>query len=264
MENLFILTLPIIKSIALALVTLVVGLAIIKRFSKFLENRVKKSHIDNTLKPFISSVVSTILKVLLGISVVKILGIDTTSFVAVLASAGLAIGLAFQGTLSNFAGGVLLLTLRPFRVGDFIEANGYTGTVESIQVLYTNIITVDNKVVFVPNGSLSNASIINYSVKDTRRVDLKFGVGYDTDTNRVQEVLKEIVAEHALVLKDPEPFVRMSEHGDSAIVFTVRVWVKSSDYWTVHFDLIENVKNRFFEENISIPFPQMDVHLNKE
>lgn len=263
MENFFILVTPIIKGIALAIITLVVGLLIIKRFGNFLEKQVKKSHIDNTLKPFITSVVSTVLKVLLGISVVKILGVDTTSFVAVLASAGLAIGLAFQGTLANFAGGVLLLTLRPFKVGDYIEANGYAGTVESIQVLYTNIVTVDNKVVYVPNGSLSNASIINYSIKDTRRVDLSFGVGYETDTKRVQEVLKEVVQEHVLVLKTPEPFVRMSEHGDSAIVFVVRAWVNAGDYWTVYFDLIESVKNRFFEENISIPFPQMDVHLTK-
>jgi small conductance mechanosensitive channel len=263
MDNFIVIATPIIKSLALAILTLVIGLSVIKRFSKFLEKQIRKSHLDDTLKPFISSFVSTSLKVLLVISVVKILGIDTTSFVAVLASAGLAIGLAFQGTLSNFAGGVLLLTLRPFKVGDYIEANGYSGTVESIQVLYTNIVTVDNKVIYVPNGNLSNASIVNYSVKDTRRVDLKFGVGYESDTKCVQEVLKEIVAAHALVLKDPEPFVRMSEHGDSAIVFTVRIWVNAGDYWSVYFDLIENVKQRFTEEEISIPYPQMDVHISK-
>ncbi|MDD3298666.1 MAG: mechanosensitive ion channel, partial [Firmicutes bacterium] len=203
-----------------------------------------------------------VLKALLVVAIISILGIETTSFVALFGAAGLAVGLAFQGSLSNFAGGVLILVTKPFKVGDYIEANGHSGTVEAIQILYTDLVTVDNKVIRIPNGSLSNASITNYSEKDTRRVDFQFGAGYEADPAKVVRVLTDIVANHPQALKEPEPFVRMSEHGDSAVIYTVRVWVKAADYWTVHFDVIEKVKQRFDEEGLSIPYPQMDVHVN--
>lgn len=263
MNNFIILAIPVIKNIALAIITLIIGFIVIKWITKFVEKQMKKTHLDETLKPFIVSIINAVLKVLLAISVIRILGVDTTSFVAVIAAAGFAIGLAFQGTLSNFAGGILLLALRPFKVGDYIDANGYSGTVEAIQILYTHLKTPDNKLIYIPNGSLSNASIVNYSVKDTRRVDLKFGVGYENDIITVQKVINDVIMKHNLILPEPEPFVRLSEHGDSALVFTVRVWVKAQDYWTVHFDLIESIKNRFDEENISIPYPHMDVNLKQ-
>ncbi|HZK85132.1 MAG TPA: mechanosensitive ion channel domain-containing protein [Desulfosporosinus sp.] len=262
MNNLIAIALPIAKNITLATLTFVFGLITIRWITKRLEKYLGKLAIDTTLKPFVISIINVSLKVLLIISIIKVLGIDTTSFVAVIASAGFAVGLAFQGSLSNFSGGVLLLTVRPFKVGDYVEAAGYEGTVQAIQILYTELITVDNKVIFIPNGNLSNTSIINYTAKDTRRLDLKFSVGYEEDSNKVMNILKEILDNHSLVFKNPEPFVRMSEHGDSAIVFTVRVWVNTTDYWTIHFDILETVKNRFDKEKISIPYPQMDVHIN--
>ncbi|WP_218162438.1 mechanosensitive ion channel family protein [Alkalibacterium sp. 20] len=175
---------------------------------------------------------------MLVVSLIGILGIPTASFVAILGSFGLALGLAFQGSLSNLAGGVLLLTMRPFRVGDYIEGAGYGGTVKAIQILYTELITPDNKMVYIPNGDLSNSGIVNYSVHDTRRVDFTFGVGYEEDNQNVLKTLDGIVAKHILILKDPEPFIRLSKHGDSAVEYTVRVWTKTENYWAVHFDLI--------------------------
>lgn len=258
------LSMPVIKSVALAILAVLIGLKVIHWITKTVEKIIERSSLDTTLKPFIVSLVNALLKVLLVISIISILGIDTTSFVAVIAAAGFAVGLAFQGSLSNFAGGVLLLALRPFKVGDYIEASGFSGTVQAIQILYTELVTVDNKVIFIPNGSLSNASIVNYSVKSTRRVDFKFGVGHKADSHKVIEVLHGVVGNHALILKEPETFVRMSEHGESAIFFTVRVWVNAQDYWTVYFDIIETVKRRFDEESISIPYPQMDVHLKQQ
>lgn len=254
---------PFVRSLALALIVLIVGLFVIRRITQMFSKQIDRSKLDSTLKPFLVSLANAILKILLVLSVISILGIDTTSFVAVLAAAGFAIGLAFQGSLSNFAGGILLLIFRPFKVGDFVEAGGFSGSVEAINILTTTLTTPDNKVVYVPNGTLSNTSIVNYSVKETRRVDWKFGVGYDDDQDKVKEILRDIVLSHPLVLKEPDPFVRMSEHGDSAVVFTVRVWVNSGDFFTVMFDVIEEVKRRFDKENISIPYPQMDIHMEK-
>ncbi len=262
MLDLLTIALPVIKSIVFAIVVLIVGLILIKWITKFIGKLIDKKGLDATLKPFVKSTVSALLKVLLIVAIIGILGIDTTSFVALFGAVGLAIGLAFQGSLANFAGGVLIIITRPFKVGDFIEAAGQTGTVEAVQILYTDIITLDNKVIRIPNGSLSNASIVNYSEKETRRVDLEFGAGYDADYKKVISVLSDVAADHPLVLEEPEPFVRMSAHGDSAVMYAVRVWVKSADYWTVHFDIIEKVKERFDAEKITIPYPQMDVHVN--
>lgn len=264
MVDLVNIALPIVKSILFAIVVLIVGLLIIKWVTKLVGKILDNKHVDVTLKPFIKSIISVILKLLLVVAIIGILGIETTSFVALFGSAGLAIGLAFQGSLSNFAGGVLLLVTKPFKVGDYIESAGQSGTVEAIDLLYTDLVTVDNKVIRIPNGSLSNTSIINYSEKATRRVDLNFSAAYEADTTQVIRVINEVVANHQKTLKNPEPFIRMSEHGDSAIVYTVRVWVNSADYWDVHFDIIEKVKQRFDEEKISIPYPQMAVHVENK
>ncbi len=252
------------KPIALAIVTLLVGLALIKGGVKLLSRQLFKSKLDESLKPFIISAVSVGLKLLLVVSVVGILGIPTASFVAILGSFGLALGLAFQGSLSNLAGGVLLLTMRPFKVGDYIEGAGYSGTVKAIQILYTELVTPDNKMIYIPNGNLSNSGIVNYSVNDTRRVDFTFGVGYEVDNHHVLQTLERIILAHPLILIDPEPFMRLSGHGDSAVDYTVRVWTKAEDYWTVHFDLMEKVKTTFDDEKISIPYPQMDIHAIKD
>lgn len=246
--------------IILAIVTLIVGLALIRVFVRLLKNQIEKSKLDESLKPFLVSVLSVGMKILLVVSVIGILGIPVASFVAILGAAGLAVGLAFQGALSNLAGGVLLLTMRPFKVGDYIEGGGYSGTVKAIQILYTELITPDNKMIYVPNGVLSNAGIVNYSVHDTRRVDFTFGVGYEADNQLVLTTLKEIVTNHEAVLQDPEPFIRLSAHGDSAVEYVARVWVKSEDYWTVHYDVLEQVKTTFDDVGISIPYPQMDIH----
>jgi small conductance mechanosensitive channel len=256
--------LPIIKNITLAIIVLIVGSIVIKSITNMIGSRIERSKTDDTLKPFLISLIGAILKILLIVSIVTILGVDTTSFVAIIAAAGFAIGLAFQGSLANFAGGILLLSLRPFKIGDYIEGGGFSGTVKGIQILYTELITPDNKVIFIPNGLLSNSGIVNYSVKDTRRVDFKFGTGYEADTKHVLATLNDIVQRNSLVLQDPEPFIRLSEHGDSAVFYTVRVWVSSENYWTVHFDILEEVKKRFDEEKISIPYPQMDVHVNQK
>lgn len=252
------------KPIALAIVTLLVGLALIKGGVKLLSRQLFKSKLDESLKPFIISAVSVGLKLLLVVSVVGILGIPTASFVAILGSFGLALGLAFQGSLSNLAGGVLLLTMRPFKVGDYIEGAGYSGTVKAIQILYTELVTPDNKMIYIPNGNLSNSGIVNYSVNDTRRVDFTFGVVYEVDNHHVLQTLERIILAHPLILIDPEPFMRLSGHGDSAVDYTVRVWTKAEDYWTVHFDLMEKVKTTFDDEKISIPYPQMDIHAIKD
>jgi|LSQX01.3.fsa_nt_gb small conductance mechanosensitive channel len=252
---------PAIKSLALAIIVLIVGLFAIKWGIKKLKVVVYKSKIDSSLKPFVVSLADAALKIFLVISVIGILGVQTSSFVAVLASAGLAIGLAFQGSLSNFAGGVLILTSKPFGVGNYIEANGYAGTVESIKILYTELVTPDNKVIFIPNGNLANSSIVNYSMKETRRVDLKFYVSYNENNSEVISTIKSVIEEQPLVLKDPEPFVRMSEHGERAVVYTVRAWVKSKDYWEVYFNITEEVKRNFDDKDIEIPYPQIDVHM---
>ncbi|HZJ69081.1 MAG TPA: mechanosensitive ion channel domain-containing protein [Candidatus Eisenbacteria bacterium] len=264
MENILETTvIPIVKTLTLAIIVLIAGIIVIKKVLKFTKTQINKSDIDETLKPFLLSLMKWTLYILLTISVISILGVPVSSLIAVLASAGFAIGLAFQGSLSNFAGGVLLLLIRPIRVGDYIDASGHSGTVEAVDILNTTLRTVDNRVIYIPNGDLSNSSITNYSIKDTRRVDLVFGVAYEEDSEAVKNVLTDIIYSHPLVLKDPEPFIRMSGHGDSAIEFTIRAWTKAENYWDVHFDLHEMVKKRFDKEGISIPYPQIDLHMAK-
>ncbi len=248
--------------VLLAIVTLIIGLWIIKIISNLVENVLEGRKIDKSLRQFLIALVSVLLKVILFVSVIGMLGIETTSFVAVLAAAGFAVGLALQGSLSNFAGGVLILLIKPFKVGDFIEAQGYSGSVKKIEIFNTTLTTGDNKTIIIPNGDLSNGSIVNYSTQDTRRVDFVFGIGYDDDIKKTKAVLEKIVKEESRVLKDKDVLIAIGELADSSVNFRVRVWVKSSDYWGVYYDTIEKVKLKFDEEGISFPFPQMEIHKN--
>lgn len=249
--------------LVIGLIILSIGWKLIGRVIKLMNSLMEKKNIDRTLQSFLDSFVSIFLKIVLVIYVIGYVGGEATSIAAILASAGLAVGLALQGSLSNFAGGVIILFIRPFNVGDYIEGAGQSGLVEKIGIFYTHMLSADNKQILVPNGNLSNGTVVNYSAKDTRRVDLTFGVGYEEDVIRVKRVLEEIIAKEPLALKDPAPFVALSEHAASSVNFVVRVWCKTSDYWTVHFNLLEQVKIRFDEEKISIPYPQMDLHIQK-
>ncbi len=247
-----------------ALLVLIIGLQVVKQLKKRLVVFMDKAEIDENLKPFLSALLNVGLKVLLGLTVVAILGIDISMFMALLASVGFAIGLAFQGSLANFAGGVLLLITRPFQVDDMIETGGTLGMVKGIKILYTEIHTFDNKVIFIPNGNLANSAITNYTRNNTRRVDFQFGVGYDSDMQQVKELLRKVVEQHELVFEEPEPFIRMWEHGDNALIFFVRVWCNTDDYWTIYYDVVEEVKEAFDQAGINIPYPQMDVHLKNK
>lgn len=243
-----------------ALVVLVVGLKLIKWAKKRLKSAKRLGKIDEGVRSFLVSFTGIALYTALLITVAMMLGIPTTSFLAGVASLGVAVGLALQGALSNFAGGLMILLFKPFRVGDYIVTDNASGTVSAITVVYTVLKTPDNKVITVPNGTLTNTVVENYSAVDTRRVDLSFGVSYDSDVENVKALLLSVVSKNEKVLADPEPFARLSEHGESALVFSVRAWCRTEDYWDVKFDLTEAVKKAFDENGISIPYPQIDVH----
>ena len=246
------------------LLLLWIGWKLVKKVVNIMSRTLEKRNVDATVASFLDTFIEVVLKGIVIYIFLDYVGVKTTGIAALLASAGVAIGLALQGSLSNFAGGVIILLIRPFNVGDYIEGAGHTGTIEKIGMFYTHMTTVDNKLILVPNGNLANGSIVNYSAKELRRVDLTFGVGYEQDVLKVKRVLSNIVDAHDLILKTPEPFIALSAHGDSAVNFVVRVWVNNSDYWKVHFDLLEAVKVKFDEEKISIPYPQMDLHIKKE
>ena len=252
-----------VPTVLLAIVVLVVGLWLIKRVVKLLAKTLEKRETETTLSGFLCSLVSVLLKALLLISIALMVGIETTSFIAILGAAGLAVGLALQGSLSNFAGGVLVLLFKPYRVGDVIEAQGVSGKVADIQIFNTILKTPDNKVVVIPNGAISNDVITNYSVEATRRVDFVFGIGYEDDIPHAKQVLIDLVDAEERALRDPAPLVVVSELADSSVNFTVRVWVNAADYWGVYFDLMERVKMAFDSEGLPIPFPQADVHLHQ-
>ena len=245
----------------LAIVTLFIGLWVIKFLSKLLRKAFRKSKVDASLIPFLLSMITIGLKVLLIISVAGMIGIQMTSFIAILGAAGLAVGLALSGTLQNFAGGVMLIFFKPFKVGDFIEAQGHSGIVSEIQIFNTIMKTVDNKKIIIPNGGLSTSSIINYSSESTRRVDITFGIGYEDDIDKAKGILQGIIDGNDLINNEPEPFIGVIELGDSSVNLVVRIWTKTSDYWNVYFYMQETVKKTFDKEGISIPFPQTDVHL---
>ncbi|MDG1476168.1 MAG: mechanosensitive ion channel [Vicingaceae bacterium] len=247
-----------------AIIVWIIGGIVIKAITKGFERILNKRDIDASLKPFLKGIVGALLKVMLVISVLGMLGIEMTSFVAILGAAGLAVGMALSGTLQNFAGGVMILIFKPFKNGDFLEAQGHIGTVSEIQIFNTILKTLDNKTIIIPNGGLANGSMTNYSTEEKRRVDWTFGIGYGDKTDDAKTVLLDLMKEDSRILTDPaEPFVAVSELGDSSVNFAVRAWVNADDYWGVFFDMNEKVYNTFDKKGLNIPYPQMDVHVHK-
>ncbi len=249
--------------VVLALVVLVVGLWVINRIASMLGKVMKKKDVDSSLIPFLRSLVGIGLKAMLLISVASMVGIETTSFVALIGAAGLAVGLALQGTLANFAGGVLILIFKPYRVGDLIEAQGHVGWVKEIQIFVTIITTPDTRTVIIPNGVISNGDITNNSTLGKMRVDLVMGISYESNIKHAREALMKVMNDHPKVLKDPAPFVGVVELGDSSVNLAVRPHCTAEDYWDVYFDVYEAGKEALDAANITIPFPQLDVHMPK-
>lgn len=247
----------------LAILTLLIGLWVIKHMVKLAEKGMTRGKTDSTLAPFVTSLVGWSLKILLFLSVASMVGIETTSFIAIFSAATLAVGLALQGSLSNFAGGVILLIFKPYKVGDLIEAEGHLGVVKTIQIFNTVMINPQNKTIIVPNGAVAGSSIINYTSEGKLRVDLSAGIAYDADIRKAKDVLMAVLENDPKVLKDPAPFVGVSEMADSSVNFAVRPWANVADYWDVYFGINEKMKYALDEAGISIPFPQMDVHLDK-
>lgn len=244
-----------------AIVIFYAGRWVINIVMRGLRTVLQKQQIDKTLETFVCNLVRIVLLVFVIVAAISALGIQTTSFIAVLGAAGLAVGLALQGSLSNFASGVLIVLFRPYKVGDFVEAAGISGSVEEVQILTTVLKTGDNKRVIVPNSQIMDSIITNYSANDTRRVDMVIGVSYSDDPDKVRQTLKELVAAEDRILDEPACTIAVSELGDSSVNFVVRPWVATADYWGVMFDMTEAVKKRFDEEGISFPFPQRDVHV---
>lgn len=251
--------------IALAILIFVVGRMVVKGIVKIVRKLLGRTgKMDEMLINFVASIINAVLLLFVIIASLDQLGVDTTSLVALIGAAGLAIGLALQGSMQNFAAGVMILVFKPFKSGDFIDAGGVTGVVEAVQIFSTTMRTGDNKEMIVPNGAIYSGPITNFSARDTRRVDMVFGIGYDDDIRKAKTILEKLVAEDERILKDPAPVIALSELGDSSVNFVVRPWVKSEDYWAVMWDMNEKVKLTFDEEGISIPYPQMDVHLHKQ
>lgn len=250
-------------NLIMALIVFGVGWFIIKGVLSLIR-RSMKDKVDPTLAGFVNSVLKVLLIILLAITAAGTAGIEMTSFVAILGAASFAAGLALQGSLSNFAGGVLLLLFRPFEVGDFIEVGSQWGTVKQSQMLYTIIHTPDNKKLYIPNGTLANHNIINYSATDTRRVDMQFGIGYDDDFEQAKSIIWEIIEDCDKILSDPAATVRVGEHAGSSVEIFTRVWIAPGDYWEVYYYMHEEVKRRFDEEGIDIPYPQTDIHFDSQ
>lgn len=246
-----------------AIVIWIIGSWIIKKILKTTRKVMTKSNYEESLQKFLINLLSWGLKILLIITLLGTLGVPTTSFAAIIAAAGLAVGLALQGSLGNFAGGVLIMIFKPFKIGDLIEAQGELGVVKRIEIFTTKLTALSNKEVIIPNGALSNGNIINYTTEGTRRVDLTFGVGYSSDIKKTKEVLMTVLTSHSKVLKTPEPTVNVSELADSSINFAVRPWCNSEDYWTVYFGITENVKEALDKAGIEIPYPHQ-VEIRKQ
>ena len=244
-----------------ALIIFIIGKFLINWANKLFATTLQKRNVDASIQSFLKSIVNITLLVMLFLAVIGKLGIELTSFAALLASVGVAVGMALSGNLSNFAGGVIILVFRPYKVGDYIEAStGASGTVTDIQIFHTVLTTPDNKIIFAPNGAMSSAVVTNYSRKETRRLDFTFGVEYGTDFQQARTILMEIINEDTRILKNPAPFVEVGALADSSVNITVRVWVNASDYWAVNFDMNKNVYATFNEKGISFPFPQLTVH----
>jgi small conductance mechanosensitive channel len=250
--------------VLLAIVVLIIGLWLAKKLTNTARKGLVKRNMDPSLIPFLSGIIGAVLKVMVILSVISLVGVPATSFIAVLGAAGLAIGLALSGTLQNFAGGVMILIIKPIKVGDFIEAQGHSGTVHEIQIFNTILKTPNNVTVFLPNGPVSTGSITNYSTEPTRRHDWTFGIGYGDDADKAMAALKQLVEEDERIMKDPEPFYAVKALADSSVNIAVRCWTQSGDFWPVNFDMQGKVYKKFNQEGINIPFPQMDVHVHNE
>jgi small conductance mechanosensitive channel len=246
-----------------AIITLIIGWWIIKIIQRSVRKSFVKREMDPSLRGFLNSMIGILLKTLLLISVVGMIGVQMTSFIAILGAVGLAVGLALSGTLQNFAGGVVILLFKPFKVGDYIDAQGHSGSVNEIQIFNTILKTPDNKTIIIPNGGLSTGSMINYSTEPRRRVDFVFGIGYGDDVDKARAVIQKLIDGDDRILKDPKSFIAVKELGDSSVNLVVRVWAEASNYWGIYFDMHEKVYKTFDKEGLNIPFPQMDVHVHK-
>lgn len=249
-------------SLFIALSILIIGRQVVKILIKVISTALERSNTEDTVRIFVTNLLNTLLMIVVFIAAINQLGIQTTSIIAVLGAAGLAIGLALQGSLSNFAAGILIVIYRPYKVGDYIQADNHLGTVDDIQIFSTVLKTPDNKLVIVPNGSIMNGSIVNFSNQDKRRVDIIASCSYEDDIDKVKSVLADILSKDDRILKEPKPRIAVSELADSSVNFIVRPWVKNSDYIDVYYSLLEEIKKRFDQEGIAIPYPQTDVHIH--
>ena len=254
----------VLLKVLISIIILIVSFKIINAIARRIERHANDKRADKTIMKTMAYIFRLGLKIVVVITIIGFLGIDTSGITALITSFGVCIGLAVNGAVSNLAGGVLLIFTRPFRVDDYIMAQGYEGTVEEIHITNTKIITPDNKVIYLPNGALANGNIVNYSEKEIRRVDMAFSIGIDEDYEKARKVLLSLCEGHELVLKDPAPFVRIGEYSNSSIIVYTRAWVKNADYWTVYYDITEKVKLAFDENSIKIPFNQVDVHFKKD
>lgn len=248
------------KDVIGALLIYIIGRFIIKQISRLLAKLLEKRKLEVSVQTFLKSLVNLLLNMVMAFAIIGKLGVETTSFAALLASAGVAIGMALSGNLSNFAGGLIILVFKPFRVGDYIDGPGASGTVNEIQIFHTIIATTDNRIVFVPNGQMSSNAVTNYSKMSTRRLEWTFGVEYGEDFDRVKDVLQKIISADSRILTTPEPFIALGELGASSVDIKVRVWVNAADYWDVHFDMNRIVYATFNKEGIGFPYPQITVH----
>jgi small conductance mechanosensitive channel len=263
-EQLKNMALELVVNIVIAVLVWYIGSWVIKKIMSLLSKRMEKAgKLDETLRKYVINIGRIVLYVVLAISVIGIMGIETTSFAAILAAAGLAIGLSLQGSLGNFAGGFMIILFKPFKVGDFIEAQGHSGSVSEIQIFNTILKTPDNKTIILPNGPLASGAMVNYSTEPTRRCDLTFGIGYSDDIDKAREIIKELIEQDGRYLKDQGYEIYVAELADSSVNFTVRTWVNGGDYWPFFFHMHEQVKKAFDDKGVSIPFPQMDVHMDK-
>ncbi|MBU1099902.1 MAG: mechanosensitive ion channel [Bacteroidetes bacterium] len=249
-------------NVAGAILIFIIGYFASKIIRRAFRKIFEKSRVDSTISSFMLNIIYGLSLTFVALMTLTRLGVETTSFIAVLGAAGLAVGFALKDSLSNFAAGIMLLIFRHFKVGDYIEGGGVAGSVEEIHIFSTKLVTPDNKVIYVPNSSLISGSLTNYSAKETRRVDLVFGIGYGDDIAKAKAILAEILDSDERVLKEPAPQIALSELGDSSVNFVVRPWTLRENYWNLYFDVREKVKLRFDEENITIPFPQRDVHIH--
>lgn len=254
---------PLLAKLVVAIAIYLVGSWIVGKMVKLLQKALSLKSIDDALSHFLTSIISAVLKFLIVLVALEYIGVDTTSLLALFGAAGLAVGLAMKDSLSNFASGVMLILLKPFKVGDFIEAAGVAGVVDKISIFSTIMVTGDNKEIIIPNSHIYGGTIINYSARDTRRVDLVIGIGYNDDIKLARDLMLKVISEDERILKDKEPVVAVSELADSSVNFVVRVWVQAADYWAVNWHLLETIKTTFDSNGVSIPFPQHDVHLHK-